>query len=554
MTTDPQILMFGYRQKITSLQIEVGQAAAYTFGGRHLDLHALIRNLPRLKDLELYHLKDGRPYRNLDVTIKWRYPQELFDALEYVNPNADGNKGDKTSICELRSWRWSKRLAGDRWPINTLREVHLKKPFVGLSKISFVNYQVDPPKKDKEDPQHEVDLAKSLEVLKNLKHLVFEASSLVNAKLLPLLPTNLHHLEFINCWEITSDLFAEFLLAHGRQLRTLTLNHNQALNLSFLPILAEACPNLEEFKVDLSYFDAHVSYHNREPDYEVLMRLEEVPTWPSTLQTIELINLRKWDKQASEMFFQSLLDSAGGLPDLRRLTLQTSIDIPWRDRADFRNQWIGSLVRVFKRVLIPPIAIVKASDLTPKLLAQKGNSQQSKQIPDVSTSITSLNSVTSLPETPARRSTRSHPQKSYVESPVTSEDEDGPEPEPEDNEGEDSSHPSGPSDREVARKGRISRELASLKLREGVFDWPSSTAHSPQNSSQYDTDVEAKTKTKGKGKEIIQGMCSVVNIRIDNLRPAENQLTEQDFLDSEPEDDGDWDENADDGFEDAVAW
>jgi len=31
-------------------------------------------------------------------------------------------------------------------------------------------------------------------------------------------------------------------------------------------------------------------------------------------------------------------------------------------------------------------------------------------------------------------------------------------------------------------------------------------------------------------------------------------MTEQDFLDSEPDDDGDWDGDADDGFDEAVAW
>ena len=41
-------------------------------------------------------------------------------------------------------------------------------------------------------------------------------------------------------------------------------------------------------------------------------------------------------------------------------------------------------------------------------------------------------------------------------------------------------------------------------------------------------------------KQVIQGMCNVVELRIDNLRPTENQYTEADFLDDEPEGDGEW--------------
>jgi hypothetical protein len=102
LTTDPVSMAFKYRPKVESLQIEVDQVAAYSLGaGRgHLDLHGLIKDLPRLAALEFYHQKDMSPYRNLDDTIKWTYPESIFEALEYVDPNADAQRGDKTSVCK----------------------------------------------------------------------------------------------------------------------------------------------------------------------------------------------------------------------------------------------------------------------------------------------------------------------------------------------------------------------------------------------------------------------------------------------------------------------
>ena len=112
--------------------------------------------------------------------------------------------------------------------------VHSRPCFEHLEKVAFVNYQMPQLKKDEEDPNHELLLAAALNSLKNLKHLVFESSTLVNKALLPLLPHGLRNLELINCWEVTSDDFSEFLSAKGSQLRCLTLNHNQSLGLGFL--------------------------------------------------------------------------------------------------------------------------------------------------------------------------------------------------------------------------------------------------------------------------------------------------------------------------------
>ncbi|KAM0139979.1 hypothetical protein ACHAQE_008367 [Botrytis cinerea] len=581
LKSDPAMLAFGYRQKVVNLRIEVRQVAAYSLPGSGLlDLHGLIKDLPRLADLEFYDQKDSKPFKQLDDSIRWEYPATVFEALEHVEPVADITKGDKTSLCKLRSWRWSSRLAGKKWPIEKIREIHLKPSFIGLKKVAFVNYQIRHPKKGEEDPKLEELLGGAISALEVLEHLIFESSTLLNAKLMPLLPSNLRNLEITNCWEVTAEMLGEYLLTSGRQLRCLTLNHNSALSLAFLPSLGAACPYLEVLRMDLQYFDAHISYHSAEPDYDQLLTSDQIPVWPTTLQSLELLNLRKWDKQAAEMFFQSLLDSAGELSDLRILILQTSINIAWRDRAAFRDRWIGTLGQVFKRVCDPPKHFLKASQL-PRVELYKP--EPDTQDTDQSQSPTKKQKARPKRQSlPLRHSTRAKRTTNYAESPDNSGDEidNEEQEEEEDNDDDDddgaiSTPPppsrSIPSAREVARSQRASREVRLLKITAGIDGFPSSPPQTPnlgdedgdEDVSDEDIDGGGESKgmnrnvnSKGKAKQkqnVIQGMCEVVNVRIDNLRPAETQFGEADFLDSEPEGDDDWD--GDDGFvEEGVAW
>ena len=550
LKTDPTTLAFKYRQKVESLRIDVGQVAAYSLpGSGHLDLFSFVKDLPRLKDLEFYHQKDMLPYRDIYDSIKWSYPESLFEALGYIDPAADPDRGDKTSVCNLGSWRWSSRLAGKKYPIEAIREIHLKPSFLGLRKIAFVNYQIPPVRKgDDNPPEHERILADALSVLESLEHLIFESSTLVNEKLLPLLPRRLRALEIINCWELTADHFGEFLLSHGSQLRCLTLNHNQPLSLSFLPQLGVASPKLEVFRMNLTYFNDYMTHRGTEPEFQELLGPSEVPAWPTSLQTIELTQLRKWDAEAAEMFFQSLLDSAGTLPDLRRLMLQAILNIGWRDRASFRDKWLGSLDRVFKRISEPPrhhISIAAKQDKQPSVQIQEMYKPEAplsspEGLPQNSNLVTGRTKSTD-PDTPSRRSTRtstrSAPTGKYAESPDNSADEGG------------SSHSSQPSRRALMRQSGISRELAILKQTAGM-DSPRE-AHTSSSDSD-DAPLVRRNRDKRLAPQIIQGMCEVVDIRIDNLRPRETQATEADFLDEELPGDADW--NGDDIVEEGYAW
>ncbi|KUJ09012.1 uncharacterized protein LY89DRAFT_690565 [Mollisia scopiformis] len=558
---DPSTHIYDYRKKIKSLQIDVGQVVAYSLpGSGHLDLFDLIKNLPQLKSLEFYHQLDMSPYRDLDSTIKWNYSDRIFKALEYFDTAANAVQGEKGSVCYLKSWRWSSRLAGKKFPIETLAAEHLKPYFQFLTKIAFVNYQVPGLKKDEEDPKHEAALANAIKALPQVKHLIFESSTLVNAILLPLLPTKLEDLELINCWEVVAEDFAEFLVTHGRCLRSLTLNHNQSLNLGFLPILGEACPNLEVLHMNLTYFNLHATYRDSEPQYEKLLLPDQVPVWPSTLRSIELIQLRKWEMEAAEMFFQSLLDSAATLPDLRKLTIQAIINIPWRTRASFRDTWLGSLDRVFKRVSKPPLPVftLQAPTSTEEALAgpsddgEESGKQVSKHSlrPSSSKSDDLLSAVDTRPMlAPPRRSLEAH-QISHTRRSTRTRLATGTYAETSDSEPEPEPFKPTVSARETSRHNRLARELEILKQTAGS-DSPLVSTSAATSDSDSDAPL-VKNKGKGMQKEVIQGMCDIVEVRIDNLRPTENQVTEADFLDEERSGDEDWD--GQDGDEDGYAW
>jgi len=558
LRADPTTMAFGYRQKIESLHIDVGQVVAYSLAGSgHLDLRDLVKDLPRLVDLELYHQLDMSPYRDLDAHIKWTYPESLFDALEYVDPSADPNRGDKTSICKLKSWRWSSRLAGKRWSIENIQQIHLRPSFLDLRKIAFVNYQVPVLGKGEEDPNHEKILAESLRPLKNLEHLIFESSTLLNHKLLPLLPRNLRHLELINCWEVVADDFAEFLVTHGSQLRRLTLNHNQSLSLAFLPVLGSACPHLQVLKMNLTYYNLHATYRDSQPFYNELLLADQVPHWPTTLQILDLTQMRKWETDAAEMFFQSLLDSAATLPDLRKLNLQCILNIGWRDRAAFREKWYESLARAFKRVSDAPREITtmrSRNELAPQPepeaeIKEAATPPRKRLVIEIDAHRPSSSSSASV-HSPARRSQRTAAQAKaglYAESPETSDTE------------PDYQLPSDSFPRPPRSNG-LARELAILKQTAGMDSPPDAPSSPIAIDSDSDSDepiimsVKRKDKGKGKAKEVVQGMCEIVEVRIDNLRPMENQATEADFLDEEPSGDEDWNEGDDIKGYEGYAW
>lgn len=371
---------FNYRAKIESVKIDVGQLAKPVWNSQHLDYRALIRGLPRLSELIFFHEKDMSPYRSLDDNIRWEYPDDLFEVLKVdirlrdpaqltepapPVPERQEEDGSEDAVTiRLKSWTWNSRMMGQTVPLERLQSIHQSECFHGLRKLAFTNFQVPSlkaPKRGQQSPEMQAadsqfisSIANSLEALPYLKHLIFESSTAVIDALLQRLPKGLEHLELINCWDIQADEFAEYLLSRGGALRHLTLLHNQSLSLSFLPILGDACPNLVSLRMNFTYFKHHEAYNDSAPSYADVLLEHERPTWPGTLQILELEHIRRWSTETAEMFFQSIIDSASHLPHLRRLVIKAVLDIAWRQRSTLRDKWVHRFNEVFKRVSEPP--------------------------------------------------------------------------------------------------------------------------------------------------------------------------------------------------------
>lgn len=520
--------LFKYQQKIERLELDVENVVSRTSRGRQLDLGALIRHLPRLKEVDLWHRKDNPPYRELDGNLKWRYPLQLFEAFG-VRIRADGtitnieDQAAPATYPRLHSWRWNSRMLSWCMKLETLRDIHTTPSFAGLRKLSFVNFQLpsllarDPedPAIIEQDRSFIARLTESIKVLPQLTHLTIESSTAVNDELLPLLPKTLQRLELINCWDIRAEDFAAYLLSNGSGLRHLELHHNQSLSLAFLPVLGAACPKLESLSMDLNYYKHHEFYRDSQPCYDALLTAGQIPTWPSTLQSLKLKNLRKWDAEAAEHFFQSLVDSAPNLPMLRHLDIKAMLDIPFRQRSQIRDKWVVKLKKVFLRKWRDPLPVhsLRKQEDAGSLDATKKKKKQQKS--------------SSLMESPStRRSHRIATQES----------------------------------RPSSRGSSVGRDLRATGGRVSYAEPDTDEDLGEDEEDDVDDEIQSPATEAGPScpaaeeDSFVQGMCDVVDIRFDNQKPVELQWHMEDFLDSEADDptDDDWDGDRD--VDDDYAW
>ncbi|KAK7533572.1 hypothetical protein IWX49DRAFT_92549 [Phyllosticta citricarpa] len=491
--------VINYNVKIRRLEYDAPEILAYSWTGRgQFELGDLIPHVPQLTELAIVHPQARPPFRPMPSSGRWHYSGELFRAL--------GN-----SALRLKSWTWNSTFRTRDQTLFWMGQVHQMDSFQRLEHISLQQFDkedVDDGKNAETKRNGKQVLADNLSLLPHLKSLAIESCPVVDGELLPLLKESLQHLTVVNCHNITSEVLRDFLVSHGGQLLSLVLNHNQALDISFLPDLKRTCPRLQVLKMDLNYFDSHATFRDSDPKYDELLKEDEIPSWPSTLQTVEMVHLRKWASGAAETFFSSLIDSAEQLPVLHRLVLKATLDIGWRDRAGFRDLWIGRLQKVFQRESSPP---------NPYLMSGK-RFRMSKELPPTITPDRS-------PQTLETAMTFSHIQ-------VTPKD------------GQE------PSRRRLLRPNRAAAGSFMESDSEDNLDDDGDVytmAASPSPKPEKKDNIEEK---------FIQGMCEVVDIRIDNLRPREEQFNENDFLDSEASGDEDW--NGDDNIlpedDDQYAW
>ena len=491
-----------YQVKVKALEVDV-QRLAYTANGKSkLDISELIERLPQLQHLEIVHPVDTPPYRHQHYKIQsWKYPPNLFQALSI-------------SGAKLKTWRWSRDMIGhpnDDFDMYAhMRNVHQSASFRYLERLVVCGFNVNDssglPSSDAEPGPRKHPLAEAVSLLPGLKDLSFISSDLVLEEFLEHLPKDLGRLELSNCLEVTSEMLRKYLATGGSQLRELVLNHDPALDLAFLPNLKVLCPRLEALKMNFTYYSEHVNFNDAWAMYDHLLTEDEVPTWPATLRHLELVNLQKWTAEAAQNLFRSLVDSSRDLPDLRHLVVQAHINIPWRDRTGFRDQWIVRLGRVYQR---------KNEDPFPYL----GSSKQYRLWKD--------SQPVEITAESARRQlahVRVTPRKPSSDVEVF----------------EDPSPLEPRISRPQRRSARVQELLESRSASE-VNDVGS------ESSSEMDSENEESNQPD----DFIQGLCEVVDIRIDNQRPREKQWSGADFLDSEPSGDEDWHEGAeleDDGY------
>ncbi|KAM0420726.1 hypothetical protein ACHAPT_011508 [Fusarium lateritium] len=529
----PSETRFNYRAKVESLYVDV-QVVPQAL------LPQMIHVLPRLGEVILFTQSDQPPYRELDRTVRWQYSPEILRSFRPSSDQVDPvHIEEKSFYTVLKSWEWSGSLLGG--PVTTVKDisrVHKEPSFAHLTKLSFTNFQVPSlhkPRPKPGDEERELELynedgavidsiGEAISQLKSLTHLMFESSTVMNERLLPLLPKDLVHLGLINCWEIKSEEFASFLHSHGRHLRSLNLSHNQSLDLVFLTTLADACPHLEELYMNLSYFRHHESLslvnNDADPLYEHALLPHQIPQWPSTLRVIDFEHIRHWSVETAEMFLQSLIDSSGSLPNLRHLGVKTMLNIPWKARANMRHEWRRKLDRVFLRPFEPPkrhYSLRQTEEEDKEQVVEK--KVKSKRLSDG----------------PSRRSTRLAAQASDSDS----------------------------------RHSNNSKGLRSLHGRP-TYAEPETDENEFESDSDEERDAAgspASSQTENEGERadskeglptktpFIQGLCTSVAIVFDNQKPTEMQYGMEDFMDEDrAESDDEWDGDQEDDDDPVFVW
>lgn len=530
-----------YAAKVKYLDVEASSILQYKYAGQDpVDLGMLVALTPQLRGIRIHHLADNPKHRiwahsRAVVAGRPAYQASLFTALEI--------KG-----LRLQDWTWNQSLTKQSHRLANIKDIHATPLFQTLRKLSLVNYEDGPLEKGR---HREEILVEALGLLPTLTRLVFRMSTIVNTRLMPMLPDHLQSLEIIDCSALESPNLRSFLVAKGRILRQLTLDHNNSLNLSFLVDLALHCPKLESLKMDLRYFNTFFTVRDVEPKYDLLLCEGEAPSWPPSLQSLELFHLRKWSLSTAELFFSSLTDASRCLEHLRQLRIKASLDESgWRDRIGFRDKWTRRLQHAFLRKSTPPNPHLKTLAAFKAYKREQSKGQKSSPLVDRSkrTEATS----TAKQHVPIRKGSAL---MSCVEIPQVGATTDE----------SDSGIPLSKLRRSTRAKSprddayglsesspkALKPQRRRRRQRRGSND--SSSEDSAIDDDGVDRTMRESCSEDAELPEEVQGMCDVVDVLIDNLRPTEEQFHENDFLDDELSGDEDW--NGDDDMPgDGYAW
>ena len=323
-----------YRNQIKCLDVEVKQLLIRSGG---IDLLELLSYTPLLEQLHLYHSHDSSSaiwaLPSHSRGRKWSYPEELFQKLDDLN-------------IKLKSWEWNGRFPSGPEVLKIVSSAHVRPCFSEVQELSFHNIEL-PEKTTPEDlAVANTLLISALHRLPNLKSLTFRRCNILNDATMAQLPPALTSLKITDCLDLTSEQLSIYFSTSGSLLKSLTLAGNQSLSLAFLTILSTLCPRLQHLNLDLTYTDPKSS-KDVYPLYDDVIP-DGPPTWPSSLISISVENLRQISLAQTEELFTSLVDFAPNLPQLRKIEIKAIIkDASWRDRAEIRKKWFPRLEEVF---------------------------------------------------------------------------------------------------------------------------------------------------------------------------------------------------------------
>lgn len=497
-----------YRTKIQRLSFEANALLASKSG---IDLSEILEHTPLLKSLIFYHNHDffvdkvvwAHPTHSR-VKNRWQYTQ-FYSVIQSFSQRLN-----------IEDFEWNARffIRDDELLLGMYDFYRSRNHLAGVKSMTIRNFIQDDVESlnetvsgtcliggpDSKANSHQarlmtwrMSLKEAFGKSKELKQLSIHSSNVFDAAIVAALPAGLHKLEVVNCPLVNSDGVQAYLSERGYDLTELVLKGNQYMSLDFMTKLKQHCPKLALLIIDLTYRDP-TSFKDTEPLFDSLLP-SGPPTWPETLQHISVGPLRQLSTKDAENFYQSLVDSSPHLSYLRVLELRTLLNqANWRDRAALRTKWSLIFDEVFH--------VNKNPDV--KAPGAIGNTYG-----------------------PNRRSLTKHVRESLQKA----------------------DKPTLRVSKYTHTAKRTSRRLQDLAI-------------SDSSSQLSDSQPELVSSTHslllkifdGKGGEkaainedrgplapfVRRGRCHTVIFELSDQRPAQEQFREDDFLDDELEEDGDW--------------
>lgn len=435
-------------------------------------------------------------------------------------------KGLETNHIPLREWIWT--AVSQRYA--PLRCIY---PTSSLQTIDRIIFHHETPVLWKAE-----DFATAINALPRLKHIQFNLSTLRDPEvLLSLLSVNLESLRLVDCKLISANALTLFLAAWGQELRLLAMDDNNSHRLSFLVNLAQSCPQLQTLKINFDTF-----CNTPSPAEPASLRSGEIPTWPSSLRRLDLLQYGGLTLGSANLFLSSLVDSAASLPNLRYIRIRLSLgESGWQNRVTFRQKWTKIFLHVFLRVSEPPNPHLQSLGAYQALKIAQENIAR-KSIADESHPASSGPSSGPSSATPRKSS---DPLSQVGIEPGRSE---------------------GKKEPNVEKSSQLPRGRRSDRLRQhaGISQRSSSKPCPPfrrRRRRARESDPDATSEDSALEDRLeeyygghvripyenlpVQGLCDFVDVLSDNLRPSHEQLRESDFLDEELSGDEDWNGSGD---------